>query len=83
VASLENLVVHVSGEMVRLLKILADSLNGATRYELTVLDGVNAALIYQAVEQDLVEVELESKRGMSSYRFHLADAGRKLLEVPE
>ena len=66
-------------EMVRLLNILADSSNGATRYELTVLDAVNAALVYQAVELNLVDVKLDSNRGMPTYRFHLADAGRRLL----
>jgi hypothetical protein len=66
-------------EMVRLLNILADCLNGATPYELTVLDGVNDALIYQAIELDLINVELDSRHGMATYRFHIAAAGRKLL----
>ena len=54
-----------------------------TRYELAVLEGINARLIYDAVELDLVEVERESNRKTGGYRFHLSDRGRKLLDITD
>jgi hypothetical protein len=67
-------------EMVRLLNILADRLNGATQYELTVLNDLDPALIYPAVQLDLLDVEPDAKPGAGNYRFHLAAAGRSLLQ---
>ena len=75
--------IELSAELMRLLSILSDRPNGAARYELAVLEGINARLIYDAVELDLVEVERESNRNTGGYRFQLSDRGRKLLDITD
>jgi hypothetical protein len=75
--------IELSAELMRLLSVLSDRPSGATRYELAVLEGINARLIYDAVELDLVTVERESNRKTGGYRFNLSDRGRKLLDVTD
>ena len=54
-----------------------------TRYVLAMLEGINASLIYDAVELDIIEVERESNRKTAGYRFHLSDRGPKLLAIAD
>jgi hypothetical protein len=78
---LRKMAIELSAELMRLLSILSDRPHGATRYELALLEGINARLIYNAVELDLVEVERESNRKTGGCRFRLSDRGRKLLNI--
>ena len=74
--------IEVSGEILRLLSILSDRTHGATQYELTVLEGASAHVIYKAVMLDLVMARLEQDGELAtSYRYYLLDAGRALLSL--
>jgi hypothetical protein len=76
--------IEVSGEILRLLSILSDRTHGATQYELTVLEGVSANLIYKAVMLDLVMARPEHDGEMATYYYYyLLDAGRALLSPNE
>ena len=72
---------EVSGEVLRLLSILSGRPNGATQHELTVLEGINASLIYKAIVLALVRAHPQSGQGTVVYHYHLMDAGRKLLNA--
>jgi hypothetical protein len=72
--------IEVSGEILRLLSILSDRSDGATQYELAVLEGVSASLIYKAVMLDLVYAQ---RQGDETYRYLLRETGRALLSPDE
>jgi hypothetical protein len=72
--------IEVSGELLRLLTILSTRAQGATQYELAVLEGVSSSLIYKAVMLDLVIARPEQDGELpAAYRYYLLDAGRALL----
>jgi hypothetical protein len=79
-ATIGCMAIEVSGEILRLLSILSDRSDGATQYELAVLEGVSASLIYKAVMLDLVYAQ---RQGDETYRYLLRETGRALLSPDE
>ena len=75
--------IEVSGEILRLLSILSDRSDGATQYELAVLEGVSASLIYKAVMLDLVYAQRQSHEETGTFRYYLREAARALLSHDE
>lgn len=78
-ATIGCMAIEVSGEILRLLSILSDRSDGATQYELAVLEGVSASLIYKAVMLDLVYAQRQSDEEAATFRYYLREAGRALL----